>query len=133
MKTIKTTVLTILTALSLNAFGGADHDHGAPSFQPPKGGVLKSTGSKHFELVKSDKKVSIYAYNKEGKSISTQGLILTAELEIPRKKTTAQTLENKNTHWEAVIDGQSSHRYTLKVSIVDGNEKDYVKFTVENK
>lgn len=133
MRTIKTTVLTILTVISFNTFGGAEHDHGAPSFQPPKGGVLKSTESKHFELVKNDKKVSIYAYSKDGKAISTQGLTLVAELEIPRKKTTPQTLENKNTHWEAVVDAQGSHRYTLKVSIIDGNEKDYVKFTVENK
>jgi len=133
MKTLKLLALTVITAFSMAAFAGAEHDHGAPTFQPPKGGILKSTHSTHFELVKGSKGVNIYAYDKDGKGIATKGLTLTAELELPRQKATAVTLTSKETHWEANVDAKGAHRYTLKVNIDDGKEKDYVKFTVENK
>lgn len=133
MKTLKLLAFTVITAFALAAFAGAEHDHGAPTFQPPKGGILKSTHSAHFELVKGAKGISLYAYDKAGKGLPTKGLTLSAELEIPRQKATPVTLTNKETHWEANVDAKNAHRFTLKVNIIDGKEKDYVKFTVENK
>jgi len=132
MKSFKVFALATLTAISLSAFAGSEHDHGAPTFQPPKGGVLKSTDSAHFELVKGAQGVSIYAYDKEGKALAAKGFTLTAELELPRKKATPVTLVKKESHWEANINAQGAHRYSLKVMIDDGKEKDHVKFTVEN-
>lgn len=133
MKSLNTLIMTLITAVSLSAFAGAEHDHGAPTFQPPKGGILKSTHETHFELVKKDKSVTIYAYDKDGKALPTKGFKLTAELEIPRKKSAPLALTNKDTHWEASVDAASAHRYSIKVNIDDGKEKDHVKFTVENK
>jgi len=133
MKTFKALLLTAITILSITAVAGSEHDHGAPSFQPPKGGILKSTHSMHLELVKGAKGIIIYAYNMEGKALGTKNLQLDATLELPRKKPVALKLENKETHWEAAVDSQGTHRYTVKVNIDDGKEKDYVKFTIENK
>ena len=126
-------MVSIMTAISIMAFASPDHDHSAPTFQPPKGGVLKSTHNVHFELVKNPKGVTVYAYDKDGKVLATKGFVLTAELELPRKKAMPIILETKTTNWEAVIDAQGAHRYTLKLNINDGKEKDHVKFTVENK
>ena len=133
MNKLKITMVSLITAISLTVFASPDHDHGAPTFQPPKGGVLKSTHTIHFELVKGAKGVTIYAYGKDGKVLATKGLVLTAELEIPRKKATSLKLDTKEASWEATVDAGGAHRYTLKLNIDDGKEKDHVKFTVENK
>lgn len=129
------TVFAIVAAIvTVNfAWGGAEHDHGAPTFQAPKGGVLKSTHSAHFELVRNQNIVSIYAYDQKGQSLPTKGFRATAELELPRKKVSPISLIDKSTHWEATVDSKSAHRFTLKMLIDDGKDKDYVKFTIENK
>ena len=133
MTYLKFLSIALITFLSLAVWAGADHDHGAPSFQAPKGGVLKSTHSTHFELVKTDNLVSLYAYNQEGKSLKTKDYKLSAELELPRKKASAILFTDKLTHWETKVDSQGAHRFTLKILIDDGKDKDYVKFTIENK
>ena len=132
MNKFKLLIAALVASATINAFAGAEHDHGAPTFQARKGGILKSTHSTHFELVKNHNTVTIYAYDQEGKSLTTKSLKLTGELEIPRKKVSPITLTDKSTHWETSIDSQGAHRFTLKVLIDDGKEKDYVKFTVEN-
>lgn len=133
MKTLRTILAAAVLVISTTVLASPDHDHGAPTFQPPKGGILKSTHMAHFELVKSANSVSLYAYNKEGKALPTKGLKVSADLELPRQKPTPVSLTDKETHWEATIDSKSAHRYSLKVKIDDGKEKDNVKFTVENK
>ena len=131
MKKMNFLIAALVALSSVTTWAGAEHDHGAPTFQAPKGGVLKSTHSTHFELVKGENSVSIYAYSQDGKSIATSGLKLSADLELPRKKAAPLVLNDKSTHWEAAIDAQGAHRFTVKVTIDDGKEKDYVKFTIE--
>ncbi len=115
------------------ALASSDHDHGAPTFQPPKGGVLQSTHDNHFELLRKDNIVYLYAYDQDGKAVLTKDFKLTTELEIPRKKAVSFDWSDKGTHWESPIDSQGSHRMTLKIKILKGKEKDSVKFTLENK
>lgn len=126
-------IFTILITLCIQTAAHEGHDHGAATFQPPKGGILKTALFGHFELVKKKDLISIFLYNKEGKLQPTTGLSLKAELELPRKKSTPVELTDKNTHWEAQIQSQGTHRFTLKITIDNGKEKDYVTFTVENK
>jgi hypothetical protein len=127
-------IFTLGLALSgTNAFASPDHDHGAPTFQPPKGGVLQSTHDNHFELLRKDNIVYLYAYNQDGKAVLTKDFKLTTELEIPRKKAVSFNWSDKGTHWESPINSQGSHRMTLKIKILKGKEKDSVKFTLENK
>lgn len=133
MNYLSTIFLALLSFAFFTLHAHEGHDHGAPTFQAPKGGILKSASHGHFELIKKDNVVSIYAYTNEGKSIETKNLQLAAELELPRKKAAGIALIDKKTHWETIVDSQGAHRFTLKVSIDDGKEKDYVKFTVENK
>lgn len=128
--TLKMLSLGLFFALS-TAFAHEGHDHGAPTFQAPKGGVLKSASFGHFELVKKGSEAQIYWYDESGKQIETQDLQLTAELELPRKKPTPLTLANNKTHWSAQIDAKGAHRFTLKVNMQKGCEKDYVTFTIE--
>jgi hypothetical protein len=128
--------LLVCFAISMTAslaMAGADHDHGAPTFQPPKGGILKSTAHLHYELVENQGIASLYVYNQEGKAQPTKGIKITAELELPRKKSSPISFEDKSTHWETKVNSQGAHRYTLKVHIDDGKDKDYVKFTIEKK
>jgi hypothetical protein len=56
-----------------------------------------------------------------------------AELELPRKKASPIELVDLSSHWETVVKAEGAHRFTIKLNIDDGKEKDHVKFTVENK
>ena len=107
------------------------HDHGAPTFQAPKGGVLKSTYMGHFELVKNQNSLSLYVYDDKGQALPTKKFKIDALLELPRKKANSISLIDKGTHWESTVDSKGAHRFTLKVNIDDGKEKDHVKFTIE--
>lgn len=129
---IKLALITTTLLFGIFATAHEGHDHGAPTFQPPKGGVLKSALQGHFELVKSDDLISIYAYSKDGKALPTKGLTLGTTLELPRKKPAPLLLTDKGTHWEAKVDAQGTHRFTLKIAIDNGKEKDHVSFTIEN-
>jgi hypothetical protein len=128
---IQITILGVLIGFS--AFAHEGHDHGAPSFQAPRGGILKSALDYHFELVRDKNTVQIYAYDQAGKELPTNKFKTTAELELPRQKKTGLPLVDKKTNWEATVDAKGAHRFTLKLNLEAGNEKDYVSFTVENK
>lgn len=108
------------------------HDHGAASFQPPKGGILNSSLHGYFELITKDNGlVEIYLYNEKGEALPTNGLTVKAELELPRKKSSPIAVKTEKTHWSIEVDAQSAHRYTLKFYAESKKNKDYVKFTVE--
>lgn len=127
---MKQLLLALLFTTTMT-FAHEGHDHGAPTFQAPKGGVLKTASFGHFELVKKGPEVLIYWYDEAGKQQDTQSLQVTAQLELPRQKATPVSLVNHKTHWSAQVDSKSAHRYSLKVNMQKGNEKDYVTFTVE--
>ena len=127
------TAFTIGLFLTSVAMAHEGHDHGAATFQPPKGGVLQNTSQYHFELVKKGKQIMIYAYDRSGNSVATEKFKVSTEAELPRKKKISSTINDLKTHWEVTVDMQSAHRMTLKMNIDDGKEKDYVQFTVENK
>ncbi|MFN7823727.1 MAG: hypothetical protein ACK5P6_00020 [Pseudobdellovibrionaceae bacterium] len=131
MKYFLTLALSLL--VTQVSFAHEGHDHGAASFQAPKGGILKSIENSHFELVRSGQFVQIYAYDNEGKALATSKFKTSAELQLPRKKKEVLTLNDKGTHWEAQVNSQGAHRFTVKFNTDDGKEKDYVSFTVETK
>lgn len=128
-------ILSILFTFSfLNLTSAHEgHDHGAASFQAPKGGILKSIENSHFELVRSGQNIQIYAYDEQGKALATSKFKTNAELELPRQKKTALAMTDKGTHWEANVDAKGAHRFTVRFNVDDGKEKDYVSFTVETK
>lgn len=125
-------IFCLAIAFSALTFAHEGHDHGASTFQAPKGGILKTTFNAHFELVKLQNVINLYVYDKDGKNLPTKDYRLTAELELPRKKSTPIALNDKSTHWETTVDAKGAHRFTLKINIDNGKEKDHVKFTVEN-
>ena len=94
MKNVLSLLLLVSSLVSV-AITGPEHDHGAPTFQPPKGGILQSTHHNHFELVKKNKTVFIYAYTEKGKIVETKSIKITGELEIPRTKSTSIVLMDK--------------------------------------
>jgi len=130
---IKMILVACVIIPSLQLFAGADHDHGAPTFQPPKGGVLQSTHDFHFELVKKGKMIFLYAYDQEGKSVPTNKFKISTQLEVPRQKTTSLKFADKGTNWETELNLPNTHRFTVLIKVDDGKEKDDVKFTFENK
>jgi hypothetical protein len=126
-------VLVSILGFCFQSIAGTDHDHGAPTFQPPKGGILRSTAYGHFELVKKDSTLNFYHYDDQGKTLPTAGIKLAGSLELPKKKTLPLSVSDKGTHWEAALGEQKAHRTTVKLKITKGTEVDDVKFTVENK
>lgn len=123
--------ILFLFSISITTKAHEGHDHGAATFQPPKGGVIQTSMQGHFELVNQGNKIQLYVYDNKGTAKETKGLTLTTELELPRKKAEKISLTDKGTHWEADIDSKGAHRFTLKITIDDGKDKDYVKFTIE--
>lgn len=132
---MKKYLITVLIAgvTTLPLWAGVDHDHGAPTFQAPKGGILQSTHASHFELVAEGGTVKIYPYDQKGKGRATKEFKASAELELPRKKGVPLKLVDEQTHWSAKISVEGVHRYTIKLKIEEGGDRDYVKFTVETK
>lgn len=131
MKQLSMILFTCLLMIFTKAPAHDGHDHGAATFQPPKGGILQTAQQGHFELVSQGNKIQIYVYDAKGTAKQTKGLTLTTELELPRKKAEKISLADKGTHWETDVDSKGAHRFTLKITIDDGKEKDYVKFTIE--
>lgn len=133
-KFITTTLFTTALLASLIGFASPDHDHGAPTFQPKKNGKLESTHNNHFEIARNGNVLSLYAYDKDGKDLTTDKIkIVGTELELPKKKKAEIAFKDMKSHWEANLDWQGAHRVTVIVKVFDGKENDNVKFTFENK
>ena len=134
---MKTSTMTLAITLFLSLFAGAspDHDHGAATVQPTKGGIIRSTHQHHFEMAIKGNKVFLYAYNKEEKMLSTEGLKVTAKFDNPKikQKGAELVLTDKKDSWEAEIDWKGSHRITIYVYVGEGKDKDHAKFTFSNK
>ena len=83
---MKKLILTLaLTLIASSGIASPDHDHGAPTFQPRKGGVLKSAHENHFEMVRKGETISLYVYNEKGDSLPTENFKLSTSLEVPKK------------------------------------------------
>lgn len=135
---MKVSTMALGISLFISVFAGAspDHDHGAATVQPTKGGTIQSTHNHHFEMALKGNKVFLYAYSKETeKMISTEGLKVTAKFDNPKTKQKGAelVLTDKKDSWEAEIDWKGSHRITIYAYIDDGKEKDHVRFTFSNK
>lgn len=138
MKSIITALTAItltLSALTLNAHEG--HDHDAPKgITAPKGGQIKSIEQTLIEVVARGTDLKIYLYDRELKPQDVALYSVKTEAEKPRvKKREAIALTAKDGALEAKYDAKGAHRYFLHVTLKDPkeNHSDTVKFTIEPK
>ncbi len=89
MKTI--TLLVVLTVSSIAAVfaqhGGADHKHTSPH-----GGIVKSSGNYHLELVQKAGELTIYLLDSKEKPMSITGATATALLQTQSGQVTTAKL-----------------------------------------
>ncbi len=142
MKLLSIALFTALFAATTLAHEGHDHD-GPSSFQPLKGGVVKSTESINLEVVNKDTKLEIYVFDNDGKVKETGTFDLKASMKLPKnKKIEKLTLEpvtdtktSKFSHYEINSKPKNTHRYTLILDVKDAKENhgDKIEFTIELK
>ena len=130
-------LITILisTLFAANVFAHEGHDHDAPaSVKPVKGGIVRSLEELNVEVVTKGKDVTIYMFDHDMKPRKTEGLKVSAEAELPRKKgKSVLVLKDNGDHYTTVYDAKNAHRYDLKLKIFDpkvGHDDD-LKFTIE--
>ncbi len=142
MKLLSITLFAALLSTTTFAHEGHDHD-GPSSFQPLKGGVVKSTEAINIEVVNKDTKLEIYAFDNEGKVKESGTYDLKASMKLPKnKKIEKLTLEpvndtktSKLSHYEVNSKPKNTHRYTLILDVKDAKEDhgDKIEFTIELK
>lgn len=142
MKLLLIGLFAALFATTTFAHEGHDHD-GPSSFQPLKGGVVKSTEYINIEVVNKDTKLEIYAFDNEGKVKESASYNLKASMKLPKnKKIEKLTLEPVSdtktsifSHYEINSKPKNTHRYTLILEVKDANEhhSDKIEFTIELK
>lgn len=131
----KTILTTAILVFGLLAMASPDHDHGAPSVQPTKGGTIQSAHGNEFEMAMKGDKVFLYVYDKKGTMLKTSDVKISVSLENPKtkEKDVPVKMTDKKEFWESNIDFKGSHRVTYTVSVGQGKEKDNVKFTFSSK
>lgn len=142
IRTLTIAIVSILIAATALAHDGHDHD-GPSSFQPLKGGIVKSNESMNIEMVNKDTKLEIYVYDIEGKAKDTAAYTLSAGMKLPKsKKVEKLKLDNitdsatgKFSHYEVNSKPKGTHRYTLVLDVRDVKEShgDRIEFTIELK
>ncbi|OYZ10953.1 MAG: hypothetical protein B7Y39_19930 [Bdellovibrio sp. 28-41-41] len=146
MNTILKTLTIALFSIvfTSTALAHEDHDHDGPSsFQPQKGGVVKSTESLNIEVVNKDTKLEIYTYDMDGKVLDSTAFGLKANMKLPKsKKLENLKLDNitdsatgKFSHFEVNSKPKNTHRYTLVLEAKGPKEHhaDKIEFTIELK
>jgi hypothetical protein len=138
--TFKTAILATLFAFSLRAHEGHDHD-GPSTFQPKKGGVVKSNERINVEAVTKEGIVELYFFDNDGNVKPKDTFTVTADFQLPKsKKKTKLNLEEKTngdqfSHW-VISDGPKKvHRYSLILKIKDSQQDhpDRITFNIEPK
>jgi hypothetical protein len=134
----------ISIAIVSTALAHDDHDHDGPSsFQPQKGGVVKSTEYVNIEVVNKDTNLEIYAYDMEGKIKDNGTYNLKAGMKLPKSKkveklkldSITDSSSGKFSHYQISNKPKNTHRYSLVLEIKDSKEAhaDKVEFTIELK
>lgn len=142
LKSLSIALFSIVFTSTAVAHEGHNHD-GPSSFQPQKGGVVKSTESLNIEVVNKDTKLEIYTYDKEGKVLESTAFGLKANMKLPKsKKLENLKLDNitdsatgKFSHFEVNSKPKNTHRYTLVLEAKGPKEHhaDKIEFTIELK
>lgn len=122
-------------SLIFGAFAHEGHQHDAPkTLKPLKGGVIKSTGAFHFEVVSKGTQLKIFVLDEEMNQADPANFEFTATTELPRsKKREPLDFIYKENFFEASFDAQGVHRYTLHLDIKDKAHKKETKlqYTIE--
>lgn len=136
------TSIVLCTLLSTVTFAHEGHDHDAPStFQPKKGGIVKSTESINVEAVTKDNSVELYFFDNEGNIKPKDSFEVSAESQLPKtkKKSKVNLEEVKNaeqfSHYAITGGPKKVHRYSLILKIKDKHEdhSDRITFNIEPK
>ncbi|MBL7543040.1 MAG: hypothetical protein JNL11_04450 [Bdellovibrionaceae bacterium] len=138
MKTLTATLYFIVLSTTLWAHDGHDHD-GPSSFQPKKGGVVKSTEDINIETITQKDRVNIYLFDNDGKKKTQDSFEINAQIQLPKqnKKETVKLKtileEGKFCHFELEGHPKKVHRYTLHLTVKDKKENhtDKLSFTIE--
>ncbi|MGE0763699.1 MAG: hypothetical protein AB7N80_10515 [Bdellovibrionales bacterium] len=127
--------LVLIKAVAAAAHEG--HDHDAPTLlKAPKGGVIKSLEKTNVEVVSRGKNLKIYLYDKEKRQQKTSRYNVRAQAQLPRtEKLEEIPLSTTDEHFEATFDAKGMHRYTLILTVKDGQtgHDDRLTFTIEPK
>lgn len=118
----KMMIAGLIVQLFLSAtFAHEGHEHEAPkTLKPQKGGVIKSTGAFHFEVVAKGNDLSIFVLDEEMKAANPENFDLSATGELPRtKKVEPIQLAFKENAFVGSYDAKGSHRYTLTLQVKD--------------
>ena len=123
----------LLMASSLNgaAFAHEGHDDAPGSLKAIHGGMVKSLKDANIEVLANGTTLKLYPVSHEGKAIAPNTLKLTATTTLPKGKPVALPLAAKPDHWEATMDAQGAHRYTLTVTLQDEAHSHSADFTIE--
>lgn len=144
------TVTKKIAIALLSAFIGATalahegHDHDGPSsFQPQKGGVVKSNETLNIEVVNKDTKLEIYTFDNDGKPKDLAAFELKAGMKLPKSKKVEKLklepiFDSKDgtlSHYEINNKPKNTHRYTLVLEVKAAKEShsDKLEFTIELK
>tara|TARA_B110001454_G_scaffold219179_1_gene250754 strand:- start:39193 stop:39636 length:444 start_codon:yes stop_codon:yes gene_type:complete len=142
---IKALTIALFSAtIASTALAHDDHDHDGPSsFQPLKGGVVKSTESINIEVVNKDSKQEIYVYDVDGKVKDTKTYTLKAGMKLPKSKkieklkldSITDSTSGQFSHYEVNSKPKNTHRYSLVLEVKDAKEDhgDKIEFTIELK
>lgn len=127
--------LAMALFLAFSTWAHPGHDHNAPgAVEAPKGGMIKSLEQTHVELVHKGSELKIYLYDMKMKAKDPAQFTLTATAELPRsKKGDVVTFTVKDGSFVGQYDAKGSHRYTLKLAILDPStgHNDRMEFVVE--
>lgn len=130
MKVLGLSVLVFIVGLVSQAHEG---EHGPSSFQPQKGGVVRSLETVHLELIMENTDIKIYAFEMDGKPSLVTKYPASIKIERPRAKAEAVKMTPMGNHWLASFDPKGAHRITVFFEIEQAGHKDTVKWTIEPK
>ncbi len=130
-RSIFTALLVGATLMAGSAFAHEGHDDAPGSLKAKHGGIVKSLDDASVELLTTGKTLKLYPADHGGKAINPKTLNLTATTALPKGTPAPLALTPKADHWEATFDPKGAHRYTLTLTLKDGEHSHKADFTVE--
>ena len=130
MKSIITTLVTLL--IGLTAFAHEGHDKTPGALTAPHGGQLKGTSLLYVELVSDATGFKLYTVDHDLKTIPTKDVKIEGTAKRPKQKQTEKlTLTSSESFLESKVDAQGSHRYTVDLKVTHKGKTEGVSVIVE--
>ena len=126
---MKNFIVTIILALTAQAYSHEGHNDAPGSFKSLHGGMVQNGKESNLEVVINGRELTVYPTGHDNKDIPSKDVTLTAQAKPKKGKPYTINLTPAKSGYSATLDLQGANRLPVEITVTSRGKTD--KFTVQ--